>query len=44
MGVNEYPMRFDEEANMALYKVVLGEEILQVLKSLKGDKSPGPNG
>eukprot|EP00253_Pinus_taeda_P002419 PITA_02419 len=43
-GVNEYPMMFDEEANSALYKAVSGGEILQVLKSLKGDKSPGPDG
>eukprot|EP00253_Pinus_taeda_P005909 PITA_05909 len=43
-GINEYPMMFDEEVNSALYKAVSREEILQVLKSLKGDKSPGPDG
>jgi len=43
-GVSEYPLMFDEEANLALYEAVSVEEIHQVLKSLKGDKILGLNG
>lgn len=35
---------FDEEATLDFYKVVSIDEIHQVLETLKGDKSPGPDG
>lgn len=43
-GVSEYPRMFEEEANLELYKDVTMEEILQVIKTLKGGKSPRPDG
>lgn len=42
-GVELYPSMFDAEENLELYKAVLEEELLGVLKYFKGDKSLGPD-
>lgn len=44
LGVTEYPTMFDEEANQEPYKPVMVEELSQVIKTMKGDKSLGPDG
>lgn len=42
--VDRYPTMHDEESNAALYKKVTEDELHEVLKSFKGDKSPGRDG
>lgn len=39
--VYRYPTMYDEDSNVALYKKVTEDELHEVLKSFKGDKSPG---
>lgn len=39
-----YPNMFDEEENSSLFNAVTREEFLGVLKTLKGDKTLGPDG
>lgn len=42
--MDEYPIMFNEEENVELFKEVKEEELNQVIKSMKGDKSLGPDG
>eukprot|EP00253_Pinus_taeda_P026199 PITA_26199 len=42
--VNEYPKMFNEEDNLELFKVIMVEELTHAIKSMKENKSPGPNG
>lgn len=43
MGVEEFPLMFDGTDNNSLCKVVIGDEIMGVLKSMKCDQSLGPD-
>lgn len=43
-GVKQYPLMFNNESNVALYRLVTKDEILTVLKSFAKDKCPGPDG
>jgi len=43
-GVDPYPSMYDEDSNATLYQKVTEEELHEVLKSFKGDKSQGPDG
>ena len=42
-GVDPYPTMYDEDSNASLYKMVTEDELHEVLKSFKGDKSSGPD-
>jgi len=43
-GIEPYPTMFKDKQNEELYKIVIEEELLEVLKSFKKDKCPGPDG
>jgi len=43
-GVDPYPSMYDEESNASLYRMVTEDELHEVLKYFKGDKSLGLDG
>jgi len=43
-GIDLMPEMFDQEKNKALFRPVDENELLEVMKSFKKDKSPGPDG
>jgi len=42
--IDTYPEMFDEEENICFFKEVAADEILEVLKAFKKDKSLGTDG
>lgn len=42
--IEEYPIMFNGEDNLEVYNEVKEDELSWAIKSMKGDKIPGPNG